>query len=207
MAQITQTTNQLTSPAWAGDVMDVEHMIAGGARIDPAQFSDSDAVVVTVGTGGAAGGATSVPVTALPGPLPSGTTLYFGTNKFATLTAAAAAAATTITVAAIPTALVAGDVATYAGTGTKQKTIPSGTPIGRTFAERAAATPFGPAGAADDEVYLVAFEVTDADRNADVELYRPNSIVKENFLPNFAGIASGVLIKIRAAYVTTRGAN
>ena len=42
--------------------------------------------------------------------------------------------------------------------------------------------------------------------NTNVELYRPNSIVKETFLPGWAGIASGVKTKIRAAYVCTVGA-
>lgn len=205
MARIVQNTNQITSPAWAGDFLERDSMIPGGARLDPAQFNDTDAVVVVVGAAGAAGAATSVPVDALSGPIPSGTVLNFGTNKFARLTAAAAAAATSLTVAAIPTALVDNDTATYAGVGTNV-TIPSGTIVGRTIAERDAGTAFGPAGASDDEVYIICFDVLNAAVNPDIELYRPNAIVKENFLPGWADVASGVKTKVRAAYVCVRGA-
>jgi hypothetical protein len=205
MARIVQNTNQITSPVWAGDFFDRDHMIPGGARLDPAQFTDTDAVAVVVGVAGAAGGATSVPVAALSGPIPSGTVLNFGTTKFATLTAAAAAAAVTLTVAAIPTALVSGDTATYAGMGTNV-TIPAGTVVGRTIAERDAGTAFGPAGAADDEVYIVCFDVLNAAVNPDIELYRPNAVVKENFLPGWTAVAAGVKTKVRAAYVCVRGA-
>ena len=131
MARMTaETTGTLTAPIWAGDFLNREHLVPGGAKVDPAGFA-ADA------------------------------------NGF--------------------------------------KPIPSGTPIGRTYAERDAGTAFGPADAADDEVYLVAFAVRDALRNNDVELYRHNSIVKENFLPNFAGIAAGVIAKIRSLYSTTKG--
>ena len=142
---------------------------------------------------------------ALSGPIPSGTILNFGTNKFARLTAAAAAGATALTVAAIPTALVDADVATYAGSGATV-TVPSGTIVGRTIAERDAGTAYGPAAAADDEVYIVCFDKYDVSINPDIELYRPNSIVKETFLPGWAAIASGVKTKVRAAYVCTVGA-
>jgi hypothetical protein len=87
------------------------------------------------------------------------------------------------------------------------RSVPSGTAIGRTIAERDAGTGFGPAAAADDEIYLVAFDITDAVRNPDVELYRHNSIVKENFLPGWAGLASGVKTAIRARYTCTLGAD
>lgn len=205
MARIVENANQLSSARWAGDYFNREHMIPGGARINAALFTDTDAVSVVVGAAGAAGAATSVPVAALSGPIPSGTTLYFGTNKFATLTAAAAAAAVTLTVAAIPTALVSGDTATYAGVGTTI-TVPSGTVIGRTIAERDAGTAFGPAAAADDEVYLVCFDVLDAVTNPDVELYRPGSVVKETFVPGWAGLAAAVKALVRAAYICTVGA-
>lgn len=205
MAKVTVNANQLTGPAWAGDFMDREHLIAGGGQVDAAQFNDTDAVVVTT-TALAAAAATSIAVTALTGPIPINTVLYFGeVGELARLSAAAATGATTLTVDALPNAIESGDVATYPGVGTQLKTIVSGTPIGRTFAERAAGTNFGPAAAADDEVYLVAWDVTDADSSADVEIYRPGSIVKENLLPNFATIVAGVLTKIRTAYVTTRG--
>lgn len=205
MARIVDQTNQLTAAAWAGDFLNREHMIPGGAKLVAASFVDTDAVVATVGVAGAAGAATSIPVAALTGPIPNGTLLSFGTNKFARLTAAAATGATTLTVAALPTALVSGDAATYAGVGVTV-TVPSGTVVGRTLAERDAGTGFGPAAAADDEVYITCFDVYDASMNGDIELYRPNSIVKENFLPGFATLAAGVVTKLRAAYIMTRGA-
>lgn len=205
MARIVETANTLTAAAWAGDFFDRDHMIPGGAKLDAAQFNDTDAVIVDVGAAGAAAAATSVPVNALSGPIPNGTVLHFGTNKFATLNAAAATGATTLTTLAIPTALVDADVATYAGVGTS-KTVVSGTIVGRTIAERDAGTAYGPAGASDDEVYIVCFDKYDVIINPDIELYRPNSIVKETFLPGWAGIAAGVKTKVRAAYVCTVGA-
>jgi hypothetical protein len=207
MARIVDTSNTLTPPVWAGDYLSREHLIPGGAKVLASAFNDTDAVVVTT-TGVAAAGATSIPVSALSGSIPAGTVLFFGeTGELARLSSAAAAGATSLAVDAIPAQIESGDRATYAGTGAALKTIPSGTPVGRTFAERAVDTPFGPADAADDEVYLLAFDIVDADTNNDAVLYRPGSIVKENYLPNFASIAAGVLTKIRAAYVTTRGTN
>lgn len=279
MARITQTTNQLSAPAWAGDWFDREHLVPGGARVDPAQFNATDASVVTVGAAGAAIGATSIPVDALPAAIPSGTILNFGSyapvvvtvaittaigataidvnalsgpipagafldfgveiartsaaaaagavsiavdatetaieaadtatfaggTKQARLTAAAAAAATSITVDELQFALVDDDTGTYAGT-TGVKAIPSGTPIGRTIAERDAGTAYGPAVSTDDEIFLVAFDVTDATLNADVELYRGGSIVKENFVPGWAGFPSLLKTALRAKYQCTLGA-
>lgn len=88
-------------------------------------------VTVTVGAGGAAAAATSVPVTALTGPIPSGTILDFtGSGKFALLTVAAAAGAVALTVEALPQALVAGDVANYAGVaGSGRKFLKAGTVV------------------------------------------------------------------------------
>lgn len=86
-----------------------------GRQIDwSAIFTDRyrhGAFAVNVGAAGAAIGATSVPVDALPQALPKGRVLHFGTNKFATVDADAAAGATSITVLALPTALVDADVA------------------------------------------------------------------------------------------------
>jgi hypothetical protein len=193
-----------TSPVWTNDYLDRDHLIPGGGKVDAAQFYAADSVVVDVGAAGAAIAATSIPVSpALSGPIPNGTVLDFGTNKFARLTAAAAAGATTLTVAAIPTALVDADKATYPGV--KPKALESGRVIGRTIAERDASTPYGPADAADDEVYIVAFDVSDLTRINDVELVRPNTVIKENFLPGWTGIVAGVKTKVRDKYVCIRG--
>jgi hypothetical protein len=130
MASITQTTNTLTSAAWAGDFMSREHLLPGGAKVDPAGFT-ADAAGI--------------------------------------------------------------------------KNIPNGTLVGRTYAERDAGTAFGPAADADDEVLIVAFDVTDAAKNSDVELYRFGSIVKENFLPQWGSMSTALKAKIRAVYQTTKG--
>jgi hypothetical protein len=191
--------------AWIGDYLDREHLIAGGARLDPAQFTDSEAVAATL-TANAAQGATSLTVAALAGPIPSGTLLDFGGAKFARTSADAAKAATTIAVAATPTAMVTGDKATYSPRGAL-KNVPSGTLLGRTYTERDANAGFGPAADTDDEVFLLAFDVTDAATDPDCTLYRPGSIVKENFLATFAGLSTALKAKVRSTYLCVRGAN
>jgi hypothetical protein len=205
MARIVDGTNQLTSPAWAGDFLNREHLVPGGARLETALFFAPDSVVAVVGVAGAAQGATSVPVAALSGAIPSGTVLDFGGAKFARLTAGAAAGATSLTVTALPTALVSTDTARYAGV--TQKTVLSGTLLGRTVAEREAGTGFGPWATSDDEVYLLAFDVTDFSVNADCELYRNFGVVKENFLPGWTTLwTSNMKTALRGAYRTTSGA-
>src|SRR6185295_10447665 len=103
--------------AWIGDLLDREHLIPGGAKLDAAQFFGDRAVKVVVGAAGALAAATTVPVAALSAAIPNGTVLNFGTNKFATLNAAAAAGATSLTTLAIPTALVSTDTAYYVPPG------------------------------------------------------------------------------------------
>jgi len=83
--------------------------------------------------------------------------------------------------------------------------IASGTAVGRTIAERDASTAFGPLAVGDAEVFLVYHDVANADDINDIELYRPGSVVKENFLPGFAGLIQGVKDLIRATYLCTRG--
>jgi hypothetical protein len=200
--RVTFNGNIRSAPVWAGDFGGREHIMPFPAKLNAALFPDSNGAVVTVDTAGAAQGATSIPITALaPSPfanvilaagsnvlIPAGTTLDFGGAKFARLTADAANGATSLTVAALPTALVAGDKASFNRYGTV--TIPSGTVIGRTLAERDAGTPFGPAVATDDEIYLTMFDVPDARIENDVELYRHGSLVKENFLPDYASMST-----------------
>lgn len=206
MASISFPGNQLTPAAWAADGRGAETLVPGGARVVASQFNATDAVVVTT-SGSAAADATSIPVTALSGAIPSGTLLYFGEAKeFARLTANAAAGATSLTVEALPSAIESGDTATYAGTGTKPKTIKAGTLLGRTYTERDAGTGFGPADvAADEEIYLLAFDVTDAAKNPDCELYRHERLVKENMLPGWSSLTTQQKTKIRALYQCVTG--
>jgi hypothetical protein len=85
--------------------------IPGNAKLE---YSAVAPVVVVVGVAGAALAATTVPVAALSGAIPSGTVLNFGGAKLATLSSPAAAGATSLTVSALPAALVSGDTVTYA---------------------------------------------------------------------------------------------
>ena len=100
------------------------------------------------------------------------------------------------------------DAAAFSAGADGKKRVPSGTIVGRTIAERDASAGFGPAAATDEEIYIVAFDVLDAATLNDVELCRPNAglVVKENFLPGWAGLAAGVKTLVRAAFVCTRGA-
>lgn len=208
MAQVTFSGwTAYAQAAWAGDFLDREHVVPGGAKLDPTQFYAEDSVLVTL-TANAAADATTLAVSALSGAIPNGTILYFGESKeLAMLTAAAAAGATSLTVQALPAAIESGDTARYAGSGTKKKVVPSGTVLGRTIAERDAQTGYGPAINTDDEVFILVHDVTDADRSPDVDLYRHGSIVKENFLPNIATMASNLKTVLRSKYICVRGAN
>lgn len=195
--------NTLIPPRWAGDFLNREHLMPFGALLDNTQFTDSAGVPVTV-TASAIATATSVTVAALTPSLnpatsiiasgnvviPSGTTLSFGSGKFALLTADAKVGDTTLTVAALPTALVGTETTTYSVYGTE--TIPSGTIVGRTNEMRNDSAKWRPALATDDEIYLVAFDLPNAKRDNAATLYRHQSIVKENYLPNYAALAAAV---------------
>lgn len=186
MAGITQGTRSRTTVPFHGEFLHSEyHLVRVGGRLDAATIPTQGSVTVTVGTGGAAAGATTVPVTALSGPLAAGIVLDFGGAKFARLTAAAAAGATTLTVAALPVALAAGDVATFVGSG--RKTVLAGTLVGRV---RATETLFGPYATGDTEFYLTAFTVQDAAADPDVELIvtGKNFTVVPERLPNWAAL-------------------
>jgi hypothetical protein len=80
------------------------------------------------------------------------------------------------------------------------KRVAAGTCLGRTRAERDAGTGLSPWVTGDEEVFLIAFDVIDAATNADVELYRPGSMVYENQLPGWSGLSAGLKAAIRATY-------
>jgi hypothetical protein len=193
----------LGSAEFTNDFLSREHLVPGGAKLDATQFRADDAVLVKL-SANAAQGAVAIAFDALTGPVPAGTILWFGGAKFARTTAAAAAGAVGVAVNALPTALVDNDEAWYAGVGLKS--VPAGTAVGRTIAERDASTGFGPADAADDEIFLTAFDVEDVDALDDVELIRHHTIIKENYLPGFSSLAAGVVTDLRALYTMTRGA-
>lgn len=208
----TTITTILGSPRWLAE-HGLRHNVANfPAKVEAASFNDKDAVSVVVGAGGAALNATSVPITAITFPagvtkIPSGTVLYFGGAKVATLTADYVSGAT-ITVAALPTALVANDTALYKPYGARVA-IESGTLVGRTRAERNAGTGFGPWASGDEEVYLTLFDISDAAKNNDVTLLQNRTTVKENYLPKFATLSLSApwLAALRANYSTIVGTN
>lgn len=129
----TETSYTLTSPAWAGDFLDRDHLIPGGAKLDATAFTaDAD------------------------GRIP----------------------------------------------------LPSGTLVGRTIAERDAGTGYGPAADTDDDIYLLAFDITDASFNPDCDFYRHGGLVKINFLPGpFESLAAGLQTFVLTHYSCTIGAD
>jgi len=201
MAQQKFIGNLRQSPAWLKDFGGREHIIAFPGKLVASAFTDAFGVNVTT-TAGASQNDTTLAVTALTPSsalwntivistgnvlIPSGTVLYFGGAKVATLTADAAIGDTSLTVAAIPTAISSGDSATYSVYGTVA--VAAGTPVGRTYAERDANTGFGPAALTDDEIYLTVFDVPDVRVANDVELVRHNSLIAENYLPNYTSLS------------------
>lgn len=205
----TQPYQENIRPGFLGDFLNREHLLPGGIKVDAAAFNSVDAVKVTVGVGGAAQGAVTVPATALADAIPSGTVLDFGGAKFARLTATAAKGAVSLAVTALVTALVAGDVAYYNAPGVKKR-IAAGTLVGLTNAEieagASAGVQWGPAADADDLVRILAYDIPDAEANNDAEVLRVGTLIKVNFLPNWAAISATLKGKIRAAYECTVGA-
>ena len=195
------------SPRWAADFRSRDHLVPGPVKLEAAQFPVTGTVVVTM-DGAEIAGVTSLTVDPLPGAIPSGTLLDFsGTSEIVRTTALAAKGATEVPVEATDAAIEDNDTATYIPAGATKKTVRSGTAIGRTIAERDAKTGYGPASAADDEVYLLAFGVEDVGEDNAGVVYRPGSVVKENLLPEVIDgtMISGVLTKIRANYVCQGG--
>jgi hypothetical protein len=188
-----------TPPAWAGDGLTPKSILPGGIKLEAAQFTSAELTVAA----NAAVDATTITLSApLTRDLNPGVIVDFGGKKFARLTAPAPVGATSLTVAAIPTALVAGDVGNFSG----RKPIPSGTLVGRTYAERDSNVGFGPAVvASDEEMYLLAFDVPDAIENPYGAAYRHECIVYEKYLPGWATMAAPVRTAIRNLYQCMEG--
>jgi len=189
------------------------------ARTDVPQMTASStltggttpAVAVTTTTPGAIGaavaaGSTMITVTALSGKVPAGTILQFVPGgALANVNADALTGATSIAVDPLGFPIPNAAVAQYRGTG--RVYIPSGTVVGRTYAERDAKAPFGPGLDTDDEVYLLFHDIDDALDNADGDLYRPGGLVAENYLPVFSTLTATMKGKLRAAYQCMIGAD
>ena len=87
-----------------------------------------------------------------------------------------------------------------------KKRVPSGTLVGRTLAERDAGTGFGVADVAnDDEMFLTARDVGDLEIDNDIEFYRHQRLVKENFLPDWDALDVAEKTKVRELYACIEG--
>jgi len=193
-----------TAPRWAGDFRGRESLVPAGARLDPTQFNALDAVRVQLAAAADIADV-QLAVDALSGPIPAGTILDFGGDSFARVPNEVAAGAVIIPVAALGVAIADDAAAWYRGIGLIN--IPSGTFIGRTLAERALGTPYGAWAPGDDDAWLTAFDVTDARKKPDCELYRHQMVVKENRLPGWATKGDPEKAAIRGLYTCILGAS
>jgi hypothetical protein len=132
----------------------------------------------------------------------AGTPLIFGAVTVTT-SMYASSDDTSVSIFAAPAAIADAAVCNYPGYGARP--VKSGMPVGRTYAERDAGTPFGAADAADDELYLVAFDVADVMEMNEIVLVRYGTRIKENRLPGFAALAAGIKTKLRTNYQMYRG--
>lgn len=78
--------------------------------------------------------------------------------------------------------------------------VPAGTAIGRTNAERAAHAPFGPAAESDDEIFVIAYDVTIGKDGNEGVAVKPGTVLYEDRLPEGAAAAvAGVYTLILSA--------
>lgn len=157
---------------------------------------------VATSTPGAAG-ATSIAVDALSGPIPAGALLEWP-NGISKTTAAAAAGDTSIAVETLTFNIADNAVSRYSKYG--RKYIPSGTPVGRTRAERDANTAYGPADENDDDYGFTVYDILDATVDPDCVVLRPGieTQIAENHLPQIAtdmfDASANLLTKYRAGF-------
>jgi hypothetical protein len=159
----------------------------------------SSTVSIATTTGGVAG-STSLTCTALEDPIPSGAFLVFGNGQTVITSAAAAKGATSISILSSAVLVPTGDTAYYSPV--RRKFIRSGRLVGRTLAEAAAKTGFGPADVdVDEEIFLTAFDVEDAYSNPEVEFLRKGEPIYIDLLPGYSTLSAEVLAWIRANYI------
>lgn len=185
-------------PNWAAEAIDDRNIIPGGANIDAAPFPFADSFTVTVTAAAAAGANVSIAVSKLERSMPAGTGLNFGGGKLATLISKADDGATTIR-ATLAAALTGNETAQFAGIS-GQKVIKAGTLVGRTWAERDANVPYGVAVDADEDIYLLAFDVENAIAQPDCALLRHNTLVRDALLPGWAALSPALKAKVRSLY-------
>ena len=96
--------------------------------------------------------------------------------------------------------------ADFAANANGKRYVPAGTRVGRTFTERDTNAFFGVAADADDEIYILAYDIVDLNESGDGEVLRGGTLIKENFLPGWAGETAALKAKVRGFYQTTLGA-
>jgi hypothetical protein len=178
----------------------------GGARIDPSQFLAADSFVLTLVAGAIVAGAnrTLNLTSALRFDIPAGYILDFGQGEFCTLTRGARKGATQITGVTVAADLEGGESATFAGVSPR-KPIDSGMLVGRTYAERDTNVAFGVADVAtDEEIFLLAFGIDDANINPDCTLLRHGTLIYEDKLPNWSTMTAAQRTAIRSRYQCIR---
>lgn len=178
-----QKSNVLARAAWRGDFGGREHILPIPLELNPDAFRD--ALAYRLVCNAALISATSITLqTALEVDIPAGEVLKFdnaGTPVFAELTATAKAGTSTLTVTALAAAIAANSVA-YFHQYKGRKTVASGTAIGRATAGTGT---FGPASADHEEIYFLYSDVDNLLEFPHGEAYRPGSLVKYNFLPEY----------------------
>lgn len=202
MAGMTFYDNTKTAPRFVAEWIGADNLVRGGAKLNASAFMS---FTVKVNQANVAEGDVSITVDALPVAIPAGTILDFGLHStgdiamIAKVTTNAAKGATSLAVAALAHAIENDAEATYTIT---TSTVPAGTVVGQTFAERANGDFLEQAAAGDDIVYIVAFDVTDLNVNNDVELLKPNTQIYEDLMTGFSDLAAAVQALVRANYVT-----
>ena len=189
----------VTSPQWCAEYLNADRLFAAGTQVDPAQFSFADAQTITVTAAATAGDPVAISIEALEAAIPAGQVLDFGSGKLFTLAEKANIGATSLT-GALAVSLTGNE--TYAYPGLEARTVvPSGTLVGRTYAERDAGDGFGPADLAnDEEIFIVAFANDFVERDAGVTLVRHDVAIYENKLPGFADLNAAGQTKVRELY-------
>lgn len=208
MAGMTSSYARIGTPNWLGEQYSADILIPGGAQVTASLFPALDAIRV-VSPAGAAASAVSIPIAALTlgadgSPLavgqvaiPAGALIDFGGAKLAVTTAPVIRGAVAIAVRALPTAIAANDIGNYNGVG--RRTVPSGTLVGRTLAERDAGGRYEPWTAGDDDFFLTLWDA-DLSMGEEIALLRPNTIIKENYIPGFAAMSAPMKAAIRGRY-------
>lgn len=190
---------------WIKDYVSREHSLPGGIRLDSDAFRPA-ALTITA-DGAAAIGDTELTVDALTDEVLAGALIPFPGGQIVTTRAKAEKGATTLVTEPLTAAIADGAAALFADSRRRQ-TIPASTLVGRTFAEQAAGTPFGPFEAGDDEVYLTIRTVQDIFRNAETEALRKNTVVATNRMPkDFDSRPAAEKTKIQELYtcITAEG--